>query len=60
MVISVECPRCNGTGEILGGTPNARARYVRHDDLDPGDFGEPCPKCLGSGVLECDLEDETE
>ena len=58
MIIDVECHRCNGEGEVLGSTPNVRARYVNHDDMDPSDFGEPCPKCGGTGVLELDLEDE--
>ena len=55
MIIDVECPRCNGTGEVLGSTPAVRSRYVRQDDLDPG---EPCPKCGGSGVVDYDLEGE--
>jgi RecJ-like exonuclease len=58
VIIDVECPRCNGLGEVLGGTPNARARFVRHDDLNPDDFGEPCGKCGGSGVVEYDLNEE--
>jgi len=60
MMIGAECPRCNGVGEVVGGTPNQRARYVWFDDLDPGDCGELCPKCLGTGVVECDPEDEVE
>ena len=28
-IIDVECPRCNGMGEVIGSTPNVRARYVR-------------------------------
>ena len=60
MIIDAECPRCNGNGEVLGSTPNVRARYVRLDDLDPGDFGEPCPKCGGSGTVDYDPEDEIE
>lgn len=60
MIVDVECPRCNGTGEVLGATPNIRARYVRYDDLDPGDFGEACPKCGGIGVVSSDLCEEIE
>ena len=60
MIMIVECPRCNGMGEVLGSTPNVRARYVRHDDMDPGDFGEPCPKCGGSGTVEYDLNEDCE
>lgn len=58
MIIDVECPRCNGMGEVAGSTPNVRARYARHDDLDPGDFAEPCPKCGGSGTIEHDLNED--
>ena len=58
MIVDVECPRCNGTGELLGSTPNVRARYVRFDDLNPVDFGEPCPKCGGTGTLEYDPGEE--
>lgn len=58
--MDVECPRCDGMGEVLGATPNVRARYVRFDDLDPGDFGEPCPHCAGTGVVQRDLNEECE
>jgi RecJ-like exonuclease len=58
VIIDVECPRCNGAGEVLGDTPNARSRYVHYDDLNPGDFGEACGKCGGSGVVELDLDEE--
>lgn len=58
MIIDVECPRCNGLGEVLGGTPNMRARMIGRDDLNPGDFGEPCPKCLGAGVVDHDLNED--
>jgi DnaJ-class molecular chaperone len=60
MIIDIECPRCNGMGEIIGSTPNVRSRYVAHDDLNPGDFGEPCPKCGGSGAVEYDPEEDVE
>lgn len=60
MIINVECPRCNGTGEVAGGTPNQRARYVHRDDLDPDDYAEACPKCGGSGTVDYDPEDEIE
>lgn len=60
MIVETECPRCNGTGEILGSTANIRSRYVAHDDLDPGDFGEQCPKCAGTGTVYYDPEDEIE
>lgn len=58
MIIDVECPRCHGNGEVIGGTPNMRARMIGRDDLDPGDFGEPCPRCAGSGVVAHDLNED--
>ena len=60
MKLDVECPRCNGMGEVAGSTPNVRARYVRHDDLSPDDYTEQCPKCGGSGTVDYDPEDEIE
>lgn len=60
MTLTTECPRCNGTGEVLGSTPNVRARYVGHNDMNPDDFGEPCPKCGGEGVVAYDPEAEVE
>jgi DnaJ-class molecular chaperone len=60
MIVDIECPRCNGMGEVLGGTRNMRSRMVGHDDLDPGDFGEPCPKCGGSGTVEYDPEEDAD
>lgn len=60
MKVDIECPRCNGAGEVIGSTANVRSRYVSHDDLDPGDFGEQCPKCAGTGVVDYDPEDEIE
>lgn len=60
MLIDVECPRCNGMGEVAGSTPNVRARYVRMDDLNPDDYAEQCPKCGGSGTVDYDPEDEIE
>lgn len=60
MKVEIECPRCNGLGEVLGSTPNVRARYVGRDDLDPADFGEDCPKCAGTGTVDYDPDDEVE
>jgi len=60
MIVDTECPRCNGAGEVLGSNQSVRSRYVRRDDLDPGDFGEPCPKCGGSGVVDFDPSSEIE
>lgn len=48
MIISTECPRCNGTG------------FVGHDDLSPDDYTVACPRCLGTGVVDYDPEDEVE
>lgn len=52
MVVSTECPFCNGIGEVIGATPSVRSRYVRRDDLNPGDFAETCRNCGGSGVVD--------
>lgn len=60
MITSTECPRCNGNGETLTMTPSMRSRFVRHDDLCPSDFGEPCGFCGGSGVVDYDPNDEVE
>lgn len=60
MIEIIECPDCNGNGEVLGGTPNVRARMVSHDDLSPDDFGERCPRCLGIGTVEHDLNEDIE
>ena len=60
MIVDIQCLRCNGTGEVLAATPNARARYIRYDDLDPGDFGAACPECGGSGVVSSDPAVEIE
>ena len=60
MLIDVECPRCNGMGEVAGSTPNVRARYVRRDDLNTDDYTEQCPKCGGSGTVDYDPEYEIE
>lgn len=58
MIVDIECPRCNGMGEVTGSTPNVRSRYVGRDDMNPDDFGERCPKCSGSGTVEYDPEDD--
>lgn len=60
MIVDIECPRCNGNGEVLGGTRNMRSRMVGYDDLNPDDFGEPCPKCGGSGTVEYDPEEDAD
>lgn len=60
MIISTECPRCNGTGEVCGVTPSRRSRFVGYDDLSPDDYTVACPRCLGTGVVDYDPEDEVE
>lgn len=60
MIISAECPRCYGTGEVCGVTPNRRSRFVGYDDLSPDDYTVPCPRCLGTGEVDRDIEDEVE
>lgn len=60
MMIDVECPACNGIGEVIGSTPNVRSRYVARDDMDPGDYAETCPKCLGAGTVEHDLNEDAD
>lgn len=60
MIIKKDCPRCNGMGEVLGGTRNMRSRMVRFDDVSPDDFGSLCPKCGGAGTVDYDPEDEIE
>ena len=60
MIVSIECPECNGNGEVCGVNPNRRSRFVGMDDLSPDDFTVECPKCLGAGVLDVDPADEIE
>lgn len=60
MIIDVECPDCNGHGEVCGVTPNRRSRFVGMDDLSPDDFTVECPRCTGTGAVELDLNDECE
>ena len=57
MIIDVECPKCNGMGEVCGVNPNRRSRFVGMDDLSPDDYATQCPKCLGSGTVERDMND---
>ena len=60
MIIDVECPFCNGTGEAMGGTANSRSRLVGRDDLSPDDFAEECPRCGGSGCVAHDLNEDAD
>ena len=60
MLMDVECPKCNGTGEACGVTPSRRSRFVGMDDLSPDDFTVTCPKCLGTGVVEYDPNEDAE
>lgn len=52
MIVSTECWICVGAGEVIGATPSVRSRYVRWDDLNPGDFAETCRNCGGTGVVD--------
>ena len=45
----IECPTCNGHGEVCGVNPNRRSRFVGMDDLSPDDFTVECPDCCGHG-----------
>ena len=60
MLIDVECPTCHGQGEVCGVTPNRRSRFVGMDDLSPDDYARTCPRCLGTGAVEYDLEEDCE
>lgn len=60
MVVDVECPQCNGLGEVCGITPSLRSRFVGYGDLTPDDYAVPCPKCLGTGVVEYDPNEDCE
>ena len=60
MILSTECPRCYGNGEVCGVTPSRRSRFVGHDDLSPDDYTVACPRCLGTGEVDYDPEDEVE
>lgn len=60
MILTTECPRCHGHGEVCGVNPSRRSRFVGMDDLSPDDFTVDCPKCLGTGVVDYDPEDEIE
>ncbi len=58
MIIDVECPTCFGTGEVCGVVPSRRSRFVGMDDMDPSDFTRSCPRCLGQGTVEHDLNED--
>lgn len=55
-----ECPDCHGTGEVCGVNPNRRSRFVGMDDLNPDDFTIHCPRCLGAGVVDHDLNEDAD
>lgn len=57
MIIDVECPDCCGSGEVCGVNPNRRSRFIEMDDLSPDDFTVNCPRCLGKGVVDYDLNE---
>ena len=54
------CPSCDGLGKVAGSVPSRQSRFVDYDNLDPDDYAIECERCGGSGVIECDLEDEAE
>lgn len=58
MIIDIECPFCNGNGEVCGVNPNRRSRFVGMDDLSPDDFTETCPRCGGTGAVAHDLNED--
>lgn len=58
MIIDVECPTCDGLGEVCGVTPSRRSRFVGHDDLSPDDYTVECPRCLGGGTVAHDLNED--
>ena len=58
MIIDVECPRCYGSGEVCGVTPNRRSRFVGYDELSPDDYTVECPRCLGTGCVAHDLNED--
>jgi len=60
MIVDIECPTCNGNGEVQSQSPSRRSRFVSYDDLSPDDFTETCPECGGFGSVEDDPEDEIE
>ncbi len=58
MLIYVECPQCHGQGEVCGVAPSRRSRFVGMDDLSPHDYTVDCPRCLGKGVVDHDLNED--
>ena len=60
MIVDIECPDCDGLGQVQGTTPSHRSRFVGHDDLSPDDYAVACPKCLGSGTVEYCPDDDAE
>lgn len=60
MIQDIECPDCHGMGEVCGVNPSRRSRFVGFDDLSPDDYMVDCPRCLGSGTVEYDWNEEVE
>ena len=58
MIIDVECPFCHGNGEVCGVNPSRRSRFVGIDDISSDDFTVDCPRCMGTGVVERDINEE--
>jgi RecJ-like exonuclease len=56
MLGSIECPCCDGTGEIEVEIPKPHAGGFNLGYIDSG--WEECPECRGSGTVEQEQEDE--
>ena len=62
-VPDIECPTCNGHGEVCGVNPNRRSRFVGMDDLSPDDFTVECADCCGHGwrpMTQDEMDDAAE
>lgn len=46
----IECPECEGEGEVHAATPNFSSRMVPYDHLTPDDYLVRCRECDGEGV----------
>lgn len=49
IIDEIECPDCNGHGEVCGVNRNRRSRFVGCADLSPDDFTVNCESCDGKG-----------
>ena len=46
MILTLECPHCDGTGSLY------------RQDCGAHGLTMPCPRCLGTGAVEHDLNEE--